>query len=535
MYIPVFEIRDSFIVKHKLQYNTSCSLDLPFKMMFMDYDLARKSQTTNAVNFSGITMGVDLSGVSLIHMTYFDQVYDIYLDGDLIYEDEFNSDNTISSGNTNYTQYYVPSGSSFYSIGERVDIDIYQKVTESGTTFWEHTAYVPNDVWSLSGETITGNQWIVSGSTLTTGYTSGYSNWYVENITPIVSYIANVLNTGATYIQVNKKIEDYLYNNLIKNYDNLYYEIISMNHCNPNYSDLYLKFIRTPLADNFDITLNLNSITAQPVYNEKDIYFNYDALNIEMSGATNYTFYTDCLYNKYNLELFLEQFGYTQISRIANAYTTSSVTMSGYTNGDYYMTLEIPSTEDIIEYTYIKIETTSGNTYNALVTDVTGFTLTIITPLNYQDDEIVDKITTIYKMGDISDILQKTYENYNQDEYRKHHIQIQKLVYNAYAEIINQFQDNQELRLKISGLIFENDKKIMVLKIFDPGDFIDDRLLYEPIEIVRIGKDRKTSIPVPIKEFSKGISADEIDANIYSVYLFNPSVYSVLIINANDT
>ena len=114
MYIPVFEIKDSFIVKHKLQYNTSCSLDAPFKMMFIDYDLARKSQTTNAVNFSGITMDVALSGVSLIHMTYFNQICDIYLDGDLVYEDVFSGTTVIN--NSNYQQYYVPDGTAFYSV-----------------------------------------------------------------------------------------------------------------------------------------------------------------------------------------------------------------------------------------------------------------------------------------------------------------------------------------------------------------------------------------------------------------------------------
>jgi len=535
MYIPVFEIRDSFIVKHKLQYNTMCDESLPYKMMFIDYDLARKSQTANAENFNDVTMDINLSGISLISMSYFDEIYNLYLNGDLIHEDEFNTGKTTNS--KFYQQYNVPDGSLFFDNNERVDVDIYQKVDESGTTFWEHTAYVPNDVWSFSGSTDNGTQWIVSGSTITTGYTSGYTNWYVDEITPILHYTANVLNTGSTFIQVTKKLEDYLYNNLIKNYENLYYKITSLNHCNPAYSDIYLKLIKLPRAGDFDITLNINSITLQPIYNVEDIYFNYDALNIAFSGSTStgYTFETCNVYNKYDLRKFLAQLGVGSAAAIYEAYTSSTVIMSGYTFGDYYMTLQIPDTKDLTEYTYIKIES-SGSTYNVIITDIIDDnTFTVISPLNFINGQVINKVTTIYRVGDISDVLQKTYENYNQDEYKKHKIQIQKKIYNAYAEIINQRNDNQELRLLITGLIFENNNKIMVLKVFDPADFIDDRLLYEPIEIVRIGKDKKTSIPVSIKEFSKGIAADVIDENIYSVYLFDPRIYDVLVINANDT
>jgi hypothetical protein len=538
MYIPVFEIKDSFIVKHKLQYNTDCNESLPYKMMFIDYDLARKSQTQNAENFSGITMDINLSGITAIQMNYFDESYDIYLDGDLIHEDVF-SGTTVNNG-TFYQQYYVDDGSLFFGDNERVDIDIYQKVSESGTTFWDHYAYVAPDVWTKSGATDNGFQWIVSGSTLTTGYTSGYTNWEVEEITPILRYTVDVTATGSTYIRVDKEIEDYLYNNFIRNYENLYYKITSLSHCNPNYSDIYLKIIRFPRADSFDINLNGDSIILEPVYNVEDIYFNYDALDITFSGATlsgstGYTFETCNVYNQYDLRKFLAQLDIGENAIINETYSTSTVIMTGYTFGDYYMTLQIPETEDLIEYTYVKLEA-SGYTFNAIITEIINDnTFTVISPLNYQSGLIVDKVTTIYTVGDISDVLQKTYENYEQDEYRKHTIQIQKKIYNAYAEIINQREDNQELRLLITGLIFENDKKIMVLKVFDPADFIDDRLLYEPVEIVRIGKDRKTSIPVTIKEFTKGIAADVIDENIYSVYLFDPRIYDVLVIDANAT
>jgi len=532
MYIPVFEIKDSFIVKHKLQYNTSCNISTPNKIMFTDYDLARKSQTTNAVNFSGITMDVNLSGVSSINMSYFDQYYEIAVDGNLIHEDVFSGTTVIN--NTSYQQYYVPDGTLFNVDNERVNIEIYQKVLESGTTFWDHYAYVPNDIWTLSGETTGGYQWIVTGTTTVVGYSSGYTNWYVEEITPILLYLVDVINTGATYIRVSKKIEDYLFNNLMKNYDNLYYKTTSINHTAANYNDLYLKLLLFPRAPNFDITLNTNSIYIKPVYNEQEIYFNYDALTIDMGGVIEYTFDTDCLYNKYNLELFFDGLGVSSGETIFEASTTDA-TPIGYTFGDYYMSLDVYDLTRLKAYSYVKIEATNSNTYDALIIDITGNTATIIAPLTMTSGDIIHKIYNITTVREISDLLQITYENYEQGDYRKLQIELRKNIYNTYAEIINQAEYNQEIRMLITGLIFENDKKIMVLKVFDPADFIDERLLYEPIEIVRIGKDRKTSIPVPILEFTKGLTGDVIDENIYSVYLFNPNIYNVLVIDANMT
>lgn len=534
MYIPVFEIKDSYILKNKLQYDTSCNSELPYKMMFTDYDLAKKSQTVNGENFSGVTMDEDLNNYSLVHFDYFDESYDIYLDGSIVHEDVFSGTTVLNS--SQYQEYYVPDGSLFFSNDELVDIEIYQKYSESGTTFWEHDAYVPNDIWGVTGLTETDLQWIVTGTTVTVGYSSGYTNWYLDHIVPLLEYTVNIVSTGATYIRVQKKIEDYLYNNLLSNYDNLYYKIVSINHCTPSYADLYNKLSRVPKASSFDLSTTSSSITLDPIYDETNVYFRYDSMVITLSGVTSksYTFETDYLYNKYDLRKFFAQLGIGENAAMYEPYSTTSALLSGYMFGDYYMTFDVPNTYDFTEYTYVEMLTDSGNTYNVIITGVTDFTITVISPLNYIEGDNIAKISNIFQVGPISDVLQKTYENYEQDEYRKHHSHIQKSIYNAYAEIVNTGGD-QGVRQLVTGLIFENENKIMVLKIFDPADFIDDRLLYEPIEIVRIGKDKKTSIPISILDFTKGLAADVIDANIYSVYLFDPRIYAELVINANAT
>lgn len=281
--------------------------------------------------------------------------------------------------------------------------------------------------------------------------------------------------------------------------------------------------------------MNQDSLTLTPIYDETQVYFNYDALNFIMSGTTSfeYSFETDCLYNQYDLRKFFIQFGINDTAIFLESFITSTISMIDYLYGDYYMKLELLDTSKLTVNTFVKLDTDLGNEYNVVISDISGTTITVVSPLNYVSGEIVNNLTNINNVAGVSDVLQKVYENFEQMEYRKISIQMQRKIYNAYAEIINKDTDNQELRLYITGLIFENENNIMVLKIFDPADNTDERLLYEPIEIVRIGKDRKTTIPVTINEFSKGISADEINSNIYSVYLFDPRIEDVLVINAN--
>lgn len=542
MYIPVFEIKDSFILKNKLQYNTSCTgnmKDLPFKMMFIDYDLARKSQSSNYENFSGVTINHDISNFEYLKFDYFDDEHYIYLDGSHDHENVF-SGSTVTNY-VHYQDFYVPDGT-IYSVGEEIIMDVYTKIFDSGTTTWEFISYNHPETWVISGYTMNDIQWIVTGTTSNSGYNSGYTNWYVDEVIPIINYKTEIKSTGTNYIRIPKRIEDYLYNNIIYNdgYDNVYYNIESLEHVDKIYSDLYRKMLINEYSKNFTIILNDGVFEIKPKYNKEDVYFNYDELIIETSysGDTfEYTFETNCLYNKYNLELFLTQFENVTsgTTLYATGVTNVSSIDSNYLFGDFYMNIDVDDPSFIREFTYVNVETDLFNSYNTIVSSITGNTITIITPYNFQSGEVIISVSNfdVSNIKDISNVLQKTYENYNQDEYRKLNIQTQRSVYNAYAELINSESYNQDLRLVITGLIFENKRNIMVLKVFSPADYVDERMTYEPVEIVRIGKDKKTSIPIPITEFTKGIAADEINANIYSVYLFDPNVEDVLVIDAN--
>lgn len=533
MYIPVFEIKDSYIIKHKLVYDTSCDADEPFKIMFTDYDLARKSQTTNAENFSGVTIDVSLSGETEIDMKYFGDTYIIYLDGNIEYEDIFSG--TTVQKTADYEEFVFASGSSLYGEKEVVEVKIYQKYEYSGTTTWSHYAYASSEVWMVTGTTGDNVQWVVTGTTTSTGQTSGTTDWYAKDIVPIIAYTADVVGTGATYIRTETKLEYSVYNDLLSKYDNLYYTIRSLTHSSKDYYDIYYAMQSSPYGDNFEMTHIADGIVMTPKYNVRDVYFDYSEFQIVLPSTTTYEFETECLYNKYDLQQFFEQLGVDSTESIYEDSNTNVTVSTGYTYGDYYMELTAVDSSYFVPYMYAAATTSTGTTYDVLITHVSGDTITIVTPLNFGASDVITNLQTIYTVGDISDILQVTYENYEHDEYRKFSEQVKKAIYNAYAEIVNKREENQEIRLLITGIVFENEKKIMVLKVFSPADFIDDRLLYEPIEAVRIGKDRKTTIPVPITNFTKGLAADVVDENVYSVYLFDPRIYDVLVIDANAT
>lgn len=657
MQIPVFEIKDSYIVKHKLEYNTSYDFgvynDNGFtsykqRMMFVDYDIARKSQSINAENFESVTINKPLNVIDKLQISYMGESYTITFDGVLQYENNwikgyYNEQNE-EVGNVfnnsrpdRYQKFKIDSGHTITTNGV-VNVEIYKKTTESGSTTWEYTSTTPNELWSISGLTSSGTQWIVNSGNTILGYQTGITSWSCDTIIPYLRYSSNVLSISGNSVTLEKKIDDYIFNNISVD-TNIYYKIITNNHCDPNYSSLYDKLKYNPYFNYFDYSVKLDSITIIPINNTKDIYFNYDKISFSLypsgfgyteydnSGHTYsdqyvtdgvpyiYNFNTNNIYNKYNLGYLLNQFnfktdiiykGKTSVVSYTETGSTSLIlsvdsssqfqignniiieTLSGLSYKTYktdilisnisstnitinkpigfgenekvlyiyvkdeevgvtnyvyninindennHLNFDVDSIFNFREYSYVEVLTNTGNTYNVIITNISGNTITVFKPLNYSPTEIIISVTNLKTISEISQLLDITYENYNHDEYKKLTIQQQRKIYYTYAEILNKEFYNQSIRTNISGLIFENEKNIITLKIFDPSDYKDYRLLYEPTEIVRIGKDRKTSIPTIIKDFKLGINADVINENLYSIYIFDSNIEDiVLVIDAN--
>lgn len=530
MLIPNLELKDSYIIKNKLNYNVSYE-DIysaaTYGILYLDYDLARKTQTQNAENFNPIILsGISLSSYTGLTMTHYDEEYTIKLDGYLQSEHLVNS-NIIN--NSSYQRYTVNDSSS-YSIGDYVEIHFYTKNVETGSSTWIHDGN--GSIYYLSGLTSHNNQWEVTGVTTIGVITSGTSTWSVSEILPVFKYNVYVIETGSTYIDVYKKIEDYLYNNLMGNYINLYYNIINLNHCPKNLNDIsnYLKksIYGNYLKCNFMDTGT--TLVINPFKNPFDIYFDFDNFKLIFNGSTTtiFNFTTQNLYNKYTLERFLDQFADNNISSGDTIYYNhSAVTWSsGYTN-QYELDIYLNSINDLSyfkEYTFVNIYTDYGNTYKRLLGSISGTTLSIIQP-NMIIGESIIKIDNYYLVKDISDILYGCYTNIEpyMTNYKNLNIEIRKKIYNSYYEIINNLDLNSVLREKLTGILFENINNVFVLKIYNPQDIKDPRLSYYPVESTILGKNKKTTIPFRIDTI-RPIQFDVIDENIYSDFIFDENI-----------
>jgi hypothetical protein len=118
-------------------------------------------------------------------------------------------------------------------------------------------------------------------------------------------------------------------------------------------------------------------------------------------------------------------------------------------------------------------------------------------------------------------------------DYRKLDNQTIKKVYNSYYKVINDLDINQSFRLVFTGILYENENNVFALKIYNPFNVVDNRLLYKPIELVRIGKNKKTSIPFSVTDSTSKLKFNVIDPNVYSEEIVNILISDVVIVDPN--
>lgn len=116
------------------------------------------------------------------------------------------------------------------------------------------------------------------------------------------------------------------------------------------------------------------------------------------------------------------------------------------------------------------------------------------------------------------------------EDYRKLGVQQIKDIYRAYADIFETLDINAAIRDDLTGMIFENDNSVFTFKLFRPGNFQDPRMMYQPIEISRIGKNKKTSIPVKVYGITSGLNFNVIESMIYDIDVYDGTVYDSSIV-----
>lgn len=415
MLVPKFEIKDSYILKNKIGYDTTSTelSGLTYGILFTDYDLARKTQSSNAENFENIIISGNTSIYNTISMIYNDNKYVITLDDYVMCESGVTTSTLVN--NRNYQSYLVDN-IYLYSVGDYLEINFYQNNLSTGTTMWYSDGEI-GDTWYVSGLTSNNNQWEKTGI-INDSEPSGITSWILLEKIPILEYNCFIKSTGLTHINVEKKLEDYLFNNLQSSskYPNLFYKIKNLNHCQNNYIDIsnYLKSSTYGVYLDPNFSDNYTKLHISALKNQYDIYFDYSNFQIVFSGSSSivYQFHTNNLYNKYTLENFLNQFTIPNSHSIYTQYSAVTSSLPYVKNLEFDITLtNSGDTQYFTEYTFINIETDQNNSYKCVLKSISGTTFTIITPPNLIVGEIINKINNLYNVKDISDMLFECYLN----------------------------------------------------------------------------------------------------------------------------
>lgn len=541
-----FNQLDSYILKHKINYNTSNNspvTDEPYKMLFIDYDLARKSQPSNADNFNTVYDHTPYNLITSIDLKYYNDTYTINIDGEGKYSNVFNNVNVADDPINNTQSYYINNTElPKFIINDTIEINVYQYYNTSGYTQWTHNG-LANEIWYVSGVTTNNTIWEATGITSNNGYTNGYTDWNVYEKIPILTYKTKILNKIGNMIVLKRDIQKYMYNNFLST-PNLFYEITTLNHAIDN--DLYninLKLKKSPYGGYISVDTDnpLYSFIFDPIRNPNDIYFNYDKFTITINATTTivYSFNTNCLYNKYNLSAFFDQLdvsGYTNASDIMIPDNISTIPYT-YTNQSTIQ-LELSDINNITifkKYTYVRINT-NLSTYTVLLTNILDGIITVEVPIGITNGEIIQSIENVSTIDEISNILEMCYININNGFYKKREKYNINNIYLAYADVINIDDMNSTIRQALSGIIFENANNKMTLKIYNPSEATttDKRLTYMPFEITRIGYDKMTNIPIQIYDYSLKFLFNIIDGNnMETEMVIDSNQYSDIVITGN--
>ena len=106
----------------------------------------------------------------------------------------------------------------------------------------------------------------------------------------------------------------------------------------------------------------------------------------------------------------------------------------------------------------------------------------------------------VSKISDISDILMRVYINKNYHSYIKKSDSERNRIYGSYGQILTQ---NELIRNNATGIIYQDRNDLFNLDIFNINvdenfNFDDPNLLFQPIELLDLGVDKKTKPAKPI-------------------------------------
>jgi len=477
----------SYILKNLIQYNLlndRTGSTESSKIIFTDYDFARKQLSENYSRYNEIM----ISGIPAVSYTSNYITINYHHDSYMIRSGSTTGGtfSNIVSGITNslsgYTSVPMPLGTDF-RVGDYIYLNIFSGSTffTGGTTHLEMWQFIKNIQ----------NNYIILEETIPSYILTDLSNctFFIEN-----------LNVATDWYDAIEKVTDYT------------------PHC--DYYTLSAFTWTSGGTDFIDIILS-------PKENLFNKYFDYDGLVFQFTDAYDeYIFSTSIPYLKYKLYDKLSQIssGFTSGFTFFNEQLISGVTLNSYLytdNGRIKISTSLTGLTNIFKpYTYVYTTAYGQIIQRALVYSVSDYEVIIEKPRNwttYPTQTQLPQVTSIQNIDglkNISDILYEVYINETYDWYIKKSDNERKYIAKSYAELLT---NNDFFRKNVTGVLYENNNNEFILKLYD---IVNDSNLtqFELIELIYIGADRKSRLPVPLKliddEGTYVLSWDILDGGI---------------------
>lgn len=505
----------TYIIKHFFSYNINATNPVP-KLIFTDYDIARHINPSNYSLYTGFSLPTVSVG-DVITIKYHENTdYTITIDNDVT---KFEYSDLIITGTTEFieplvgTQHPIMhsvsitfsplSGSTinnlyddwWWSVPQNVDVHTFMKVSNNFYNNCNINDYV---MVKFSGYTnLLYYTTIQSKDNSIDNYIS-----FKDNIPQ--NLLQNFFISGSTYTVTNLQFST----------DSNIQSVL-----NDSYFSKYF------YVD--------GSMLVSPIYNKYNHYFDYDGLEF-LVNSTSYNFTTSNYYIKYKL---YEQLNSINSSVFTYTYTFShypDTSLTSFTTGFTALNdNQIQSSEYMGRYpkgTYIKIIPTNPNdiqlfrkntfvnlnsTYKTLVVDYVPNEYFVVETYKGDSGLTISNIDTIYTLTGISDLLYSVYKNDENDWYRQKDDDLRKSICVAYSRII---EDDPNITRYVTALLTQDDKHKFILELYNPeslynnGNNItisyDPNLIYKPIELIEIGVDKHTKIPIPILNENLSITYD---------------------------
>lgn len=453
---------NSFILKHIIKYNlynTSSNSAITSKIIFTDYEIARKQLSSNYSLYYQIDFSVSNSTAPATDYFRISHHHEEYIlrtgsTADRSFTGSTtqitNNTHPISGGTTitsispfvanvgDYVNLIIFSGTTNYLV-----MNTFVKIASSNQIVLEDL--IPNRIL----RNLSTLQFCITNNNIATGWLEAMS--VMSGSTPYSRFYDISYLTSGSYYNITIKTKEYVYD---KYFD---------------YSDLTMFVVDGLISSNFTTTNN---------------YINYNLFN-RLNTINPYTFDSSfAVFDFFQTSSFsfvyVREMGTQDSTRIKLTFTNS---------GD---------TSYFTEFTYVYLN--GDPSLKSLIDKIDGGDIYLEKPAAWASSPgspntpNVTMVTTINELGDISNLLQEVYINVDYSWYISKRDNTRRNICSAYAILLG---ENETFRRNVTGILYENEFNEFVLKLYDLEN--DTQLSFTTVELMYLGADKKTRFPVPLE------------------------------------